>query len=85
VIYNRIAVLRVERGMSRKDVAAAAGVNFQTIGYLERGEYSPSLELALKLAQLFELPVEQVFSLTPFQPLSKQIMDQKGGRNGSAD
>lgn len=78
-IHNRIAVLRVERGMSRKDLAAAVGVNFQTIGYLERGEYSPSLELALKLAELFEVPVEQLFSLRPFVPLSKQLSQSGGG------
>jgi len=45
-IYNRIAILRKEKNISRKDLAEKIGVNFQTIGYLEREEYNPSLDLA---------------------------------------
>jgi putative transcriptional regulator len=73
VIHNRLAVLRAERGMSRLDLARAVGVNYQTIGYLERGDYSPSLELALRLSEVFGLPVEAVFSTRPFEPLSEQV------------
>jgi putative transcriptional regulator len=73
VIYNRLAVLRAERGMSRLDLARAVGVNYQTIGYLERGDYSPSLELTLKLSEVFGLPVEAIFSTRPFEPLSEQV------------
>ena len=40
-LYNRIAVLRAERGLSRQDLAEALGVNYQTVGYIERGEYNP--------------------------------------------
>ncbi|NKZ07768.1 helix-turn-helix transcriptional regulator [Actinomadura latina] len=65
-VHNRIPVLRAERGVSRRDLAAALGVHYQTVGYLERGEYSPSLHLALRIAEYFEVPVEVVFSLTPF-------------------
>lgn len=72
-VHNRIKVLRTERGLSRKDLADAVGVNFQTIGYLERGDYSPSIELALKLAAYFELPVEAMFSLTPLAPLADTL------------
>ena len=50
VIYNRIAMLRAERGISRRQLAEALNVHYQTVGYLERGEYSPSLYLALRLA-----------------------------------
>jgi putative transcriptional regulator len=64
-------VLRAERGLSRHDLAAA--VHYQTVGYLERGEYSPSLQLALRLAGFFGLPVEAIFSLSPFSPLSEQL------------
>jgi len=46
-LYNRIAVFRAERGVSRRELAEAVGVNNQTIGYLERGDYKPSLELAM--------------------------------------
>lgn len=65
-MYNRIAMLRAERGVSRRQLADALGVHYQTVGYLERGEYSPSLHLALKLAEYFEVPVEVVFSTKPF-------------------
>jgi DNA-binding XRE family transcriptional regulator len=68
-VHNRIAVLRAERGVSRRELATALGVHYQTIGYLERGEYSPSLHLALRIAAFFEVPVEVVFSLTPFPRL----------------
>ncbi|MEV5831680.1 helix-turn-helix transcriptional regulator [Spirillospora sp. NPDC052242] len=68
-VYNRIAVLRAERGVSRRDLAQSLGVHYQTIGYLERGEYSPSLHLALRIAEFFEVPVEVVFSLAPFPRL----------------
>ena len=66
IIYNRIAVLRAERGISRRQLAEALNVHYQTVGYLERGEYSPSLYLALRLAEYFEVPVEVMFSTEPF-------------------
>lgn len=72
-IYNRLAVLRAERGLSRLQLANAIGVNYQTIGYLERGEYSPSLELAFRLSAFFTLPIEAIFSPQPFKPLSQEV------------
>ena len=60
-IPNRIAQLREHAGLSRVELARRVGVNPQTIGYLERGEYNPSLALAFRLADLFELPIEQIF------------------------
>jgi putative transcriptional regulator len=66
VIYNRIAMLRAERGISRRQLAEALSVHYQTVGYLERGEYSPSLYLALRIAEYFEVPVEVVFSTEQF-------------------
>lgn len=68
-VYNRIAMLRAERGISRRELAEALGVHYQTVGYLERGEYSPSLHLALRIAQYFEVSVEVVFSTSPFKRL----------------
>jgi DNA-binding XRE family transcriptional regulator len=52
-------MLRAERGVSRRQLADALGVHCQTIGYLERSEYSPSLYLALRIAEYFEIPVER--------------------------
>ena len=71
-VHNRIALLRVEQGVSRRDLATALGVHYQTVGYLERGENSPSLDLALRIAAFFEVPVETVFSLSPFPRVSDQ-------------
>jgi putative transcriptional regulator len=75
MLYNRIPVLRSERSLTRADLAKATGVNVQTIGFLERGDYSPSLELAFKISGFFKLPVEAVFSPEPFRPLSDQVYE----------
>lgn len=69
IVHNRIAMLRAERGISRRELSEALGVHYQTIGYLERGEYSPSLYLALRIADYFEVPLEVVFSTKPFARL----------------
>ncbi|KAF0848100.1 helix-turn-helix transcriptional regulator [Nocardia caishijiensis] len=72
-IYNRIAVLRAEQRMSRAALADAVNVNVQTIGALERGDHYPSLDLALRICDVFALPVEAVFSRTEFGPLSAEV------------
>ncbi|MFJ7215945.1 helix-turn-helix transcriptional regulator [Amycolatopsis sp. NPDC098790] len=72
VVYNRIAMLRAERSISRRQLADALGVHYQTIGYLERGEYSPSLYVALRIAEFFEVPLEVLFSTKPFPRLGEQ-------------
>jgi putative transcriptional regulator len=68
-VYNRIAMLRAERKVSRRELADALGVRYQTVGYLERGEYSPSPHLAPRIAAYFEVPVEVIFSTDPFPRL----------------
>ena len=72
-LYNRISVLRQERGLSRRELADIIGVNFQTVGYLERGEYNPSLDLAFRISEYFELPIEAIFSTEPLKPLSEEL------------
>jgi DNA-binding XRE family transcriptional regulator len=72
-LFNRIAVLRAERGLSRQALAAALGINYQTVGYLERGEYNPSLELAFRIAEYVGLPIDAVFSRKPFPPMSTEL------------
>ncbi|WP_081602081.1 helix-turn-helix transcriptional regulator [Corynebacterium halotolerans] len=72
-IHNRIRVLRAERDMSRARLAELVNVNPQTIGALERGDHSPSLDLAFRICEVFELPVEAVFSRTEFTPMSTEI------------
>lgn len=65
-VFNRLEEIRTMRGLSRQELAVAGGVHYQTIGYLERGEYSPSLVLALRIAKILEKPVEKIFSLKKF-------------------
>ena len=72
-LHNRIAVFRTERGLSRKELAEAVDVNPQTIGFLERGDYKPSLEVALKLARVFGVPIEMLFSLKRFEPIAETL------------
>jgi putative transcriptional regulator len=72
-VHDRIAVLRAERRVSRKELADSVGVHPQTVGYLERGEYSPSLALALRIARFFDLPVEAVFSLDPLPAIGSEL------------
>lgn len=72
-IWNRIGVLRAERGLTRQQLADALAINYQTVGYLERGDYNPSLDLAFRIAEYFDLPLEAVFSREPFAPMSSQL------------
>ena len=65
-VFNRVESLRVAQGLSRQELADLVGVHYQTIGYLERGEYSPSLSLALRISEVFNVPIVEIFSLTPF-------------------
>jgi len=76
-LYNRIGVLRKERNISRKELAEKIGVNFQTVGYLEREEYNPSLDLAFKISEFFKLPIELIFSTQQLKPLSQELVNLK--------
>ena len=80
-LFNRIAVLRAERGLSRADLAGALEINYQTVGYLERGDFNPSLELALRIGEYFELPIEAIFSRKAFRPLSEQVYGKRTARS----
>jgi DNA-binding XRE family transcriptional regulator len=71
IIYNRIAVLRAERKISRRELADALNIHYQTVGYLERGEYNPSLQLALRIADYFGVSVETIVSLKPFEGIGR--------------
>lgn len=76
-VHSRVAMLRAERGLSRAELAEAVGIHYQTIGYIERGEYAPSLAVALRIAALFGLPVDAVFSLEPFAPLTGDQLSRR--------
>jgi len=66
-VFNQIEEVRTARGLSRQDLADLVGVHYQTIGYLEREEYSPSLVLALRIAKALNQEVSGLFSQTPFK------------------
>ena len=66
-VYNRVEELRSARGLTRQELADAVGVHYQTIGYLERGEYSPSLVPALKIAKALDAEIPELFSIKPFK------------------
>ena len=61
LVGNRIEAMRTKAGMSRQELADEVGVHYQTIGYIERGEYSPSLVLALRIAKSLDLKIEDLF------------------------
>jgi putative transcriptional regulator len=59
---NRLKVLRAERDWSQADLAARLEVSRQTVNAIETGKFDPSLPLAFKIAQLFQQPIEDIFS-----------------------
>lgn len=59
---NRLRVLRAERAWSQQDLAERLGVSRQSVNAIETGKYDPSLPLAFKIAQLFRLSIESIFS-----------------------
>ena len=66
-VFSRLEEWRLDRGLSRQELADAVSVHYQTIGYLERGEYSPSLILAFKIAKALDAEIPAVFSIKPFK------------------
>ncbi|MDD5165184.1 MAG: helix-turn-helix transcriptional regulator [Candidatus Pacebacteria bacterium] len=63
-IKNEVSKLRVESGVTQEDLAAKVNVSRQTIIALEKGNYTPSILLALKIAGFFELSVDKIFKIT---------------------
>lgn len=63
-VTNRVRELRFQHGeMTQRDLAAAIGVTRQTVIAIEQGRFCPSLESALRLAQLFDTSVDDIFAL----------------------
>ena len=58
---NKLKVLRAERGWSQEELGKRVGVSRQAINAIERGKFDPSLSLAFNLADLFNLPIEEIF------------------------
>jgi len=69
---NRLRVLRAERSWSQQDLAEKLEVSRQSVNAIETGKYDPSLPLAFRIAELFGLPIEEIF-LSPASRSSKAI------------
>lgn len=59
---NRLKVLRAERDWTQADLAEKLGISRQSVNAIETGRYDPSLPLAFRIAALFALPIEAIFS-----------------------
>lgn len=59
---NRLKVLRAERDWSQQDLAERLGVSRQSVNAIEKGRYDPSLPLAFTIADVFKLPIEEIFA-----------------------
>ncbi len=75
-IHNRLKVLRAEHDLSRTELAVRVEVNPQTIGALERGDHDPSPDPALRICDVFGLPVEAVFARVPCTHADQVLHDQ---------
>ncbi|HEL2057520.1 helix-turn-helix transcriptional regulator [Streptococcus suis] len=63
VLKNRLKELRARDGLNQTELAKLAEVSRQTISLIERGEYTPSVVIAMRIAQIFNEPLESVFQL----------------------
>lgn len=62
-MHNHVRERRKEAGLTQEDLGAQIGATRQTVIAIEQGRYNPSLPLALKIARVFQVPVEEVFRL----------------------
>ena len=69
---NRLRILRAERAWSQQDLAEKLEVSRQSVNAIETGKYDPSLPLAFRIAELFGLPIEEIF-VSPASRSSKAI------------
>ena len=62
---NRVRELRADRGWSQSELGERLGVSRQSINAIEAGRYDPSLPLAFRIAEVFDLPIERIFRPDP--------------------
>lgn len=60
-LYNRLKEFRARKQLNQQQLGSLADVSRQTISLIERGDYSPSVTLALKIARIFDVNVEEIF------------------------
>ncbi len=73
-MVTRIKELRDERNLKQQELAGLVGVSRQTIYFLEKGSYNPSLTLSLKIAEIFNKTIEEIFY---FEPIIKDVLGRK--------
>ncbi len=73
-MVTRIKELRDERNLKQQELANLVGVSRQTIYFLEKGSYNPSLTLSLKIAEIFNKTIEEIFY---FEPIIKDVLGSK--------
>jgi len=66
-VKNRLRVLRAKQGWSQAELAKALEVSRQSVNAIETGRFDPSLPLAFKLARLFKISIEEIFTEEPAQ------------------
>jgi putative transcriptional regulator len=64
--HNRVRTYRVDRGLSRQELARRVEVHPQTIGAIERGQFNPTIEIALRLSEALGVTLDALFSRKPF-------------------
>ena len=73
IINNNVRMMRFHNGeMTQKDLADAVGVSRQTIVAIEKGKYSPTLELCLKLSLVFDIPIDKIFYIESIDGVKKE-------------
>ena len=72
LMENRVKILRAERGWSQSDLGQKLEVSRQSVNAIETGRFDPSLPLAFRIAELFDLPIEEIF-VSPTRRSSKAI------------
>ena len=82
MLKNRLKERRVALGVNQQELGRLAGVSRQTISLIERGDYSPSVTLALTLAKIFGMAVEDIFSLEEENDGAMRLWPQRHGTDG---
>lgn len=72
--HNRLKMLRVERNLSRNELAKLADIHPQTIGYIERQQFNPTIDLALKLSKVLGVGLDAIFSAEPFTLINEKSL-----------
>lgn len=73
-LVSKIKELREEQNLPQQELARLVDVSRQTIYYLEKGKYNPSLTLSFKISEIFNKPIEEIFY---FEPITKELLGNK--------